>query len=315
MKNFISADDVENVDQLATEAIALKKEPFADQALGKNKTIGLFFFNPSLRTRLSMQRAASNLGMNVIVMNVGSQGWKIEFEDGQIMDGDKAEHIREGAAVMSQYCDIIAVRSFPELKNRETDYKEVVLSQFIRHARVPVISLESATLHPLQSLADLITIKEHQAESKPKVVLTWAPHPRALPQAVANSFAQWMSRAEVDLYITYPEGCDLAPAFTKNANVVLDQKEAFAGADFVYAKNWSSYKDYGKVISPEKEWIINEEKMALTNNGKFMHCLPVRRNVVVSDSVIDSNNSLVIQQSENRIYSAQIVLKKILQNV
>ncbi len=313
MKNFTSVKDVDNVEQLVKEAIELKRNPFAHQHLGKYKTIGLFFFNPSLRTRLSMQKAATNIGLNVIVMNVGSQGWKIEFEDGQIMDGNAAEHIKEGAAVMSQYCDIIAVRSFPELKNRELDYEEKVLSQFVKNATVPIISLESATLHPLQSLADLMTIREHQITSYPKVVLTWAPHPRALPQAVANSFVEWMKAAEVNFIVTHPEGYELAPQFSAGVKIEYDQSKAFEDADFVYAKNWSSYNQYGKVLSIDKKWMVDSSKMVITNQAKFMHCLPVRRNVVVSDAVIDGPDSFVIKQAENRIYSAQIVLKKLLE--
>lgn len=313
MKNFTSVKDVNNVEELVNEAIDLKKDPFAFQHLGQYKTIGLFFFNPSLRTRLSMQKAAYNMGLKVIVMNVSNQGWKIEFDDGSVMDQDKAEHIKEGAAVMSQYCDLIGVRSFPNLNNQEEDYQEIVLNQFIKNASVPVISLESATLHPLQSLADLITIKEQQSHSNPKVVLTWAPHPKALPQAVANSFIEWMKAANMDLTITHPEGYELKNTFTENVKIEYDQNKALEGADFVYTKNWSSYQNYGKILCTDKKWMVDTAKMLLTNQAKFMHCLPVRRNVVVSDAVIEGPDSLVIKQAENRTYSAQIVLKKLLE--
>ncbi|TAL58599.1 MAG: N-acetylornithine carbamoyltransferase [Bacteroidetes bacterium] len=327
MKNFISVKDVENIDQLVLEALIEKKFPFANKEIGKNKTLGLIFLNPSLRTRLSTQRAAQNLGMDVMVMNLDKEGWSMETKDGVLMDGSAAEHIKEAAAVIGQYCEIIGVRSFPKLLNREEDYSNEVLNKFIQYAGVPVISLESATLHPLQSLADLITITEiwnsqvPTPGSRPKVVLTWAPHPKILPQAVPNSFSEWMLRSNVDFVITHPEEYELDARFTSlpsgsgQAKIIYNQEEAFKGADFIYAKNWSSYKEYGKIISQDKKWMITNKKMVLTNQAKFMHCLPVRRNVVVADEVLDDPNSIVIQQAKNRIYSAQVVLKKILQTL
>ena len=313
MKQFISINDVADPKVLIEQALLLKADPFAHQHLGKNKTLGLLFFNSSLRTRLSTQKAAQNLGMNVMVLNVTEDSWQIEFEDGAIMNAGTAEHITEAAGVISQYCDIIGVRTFAGLKNFEEDYSESVINKFITYATVPIISLESATLHPLQSLADAITIEEHSSKAKPNVVLTWAPHPRALPQAVGNSFAQWMNQLDVNLTITHPQGYALASGFTGNAKVTTNQDEALAQADFVYAKNWSAVEDYGKILSTDSKWMITPEKMALTNNAKFMHCLPVRRNVVVADAVIDSPNSLVLQQANNRVYSAQAVLKQMLE--
>jgi N-succinyl-L-ornithine transcarbamylase len=297
------------------EALMEKKFPFANKELGRNKTLGLIFLNPSLRTRLSTQRAAQNLGMDVIVMNLDKEGWSIETKDGVVMDGSAAEHIKEAAAVIGQYCDIVGVRSFPKLQNREEDYADETLNKFLKYAGVPVVSLESATLHPFQSLADLITITELKNKPKPKVVLSWAPHPKNLPQAVPNSFSEWMTKTDFDFVITHPQGYELAEQFTKGAKIEYDQDKAFKGADFIYAKNWSSYKEYGKILSQDKNWTINNKKMALTNNAKFMHCLPVRRNVVVADEVLDGPNSVVLQQAKNRIYSAQIVLKKILQQL
>lgn len=313
MKQFISINDVADPKVLIEQALLLKADPFAHQHLGKNKTLGLLFFNSSLRTRLSTQKAAQNLGMNVMVLNVTEDSWQIEFEDGAIMNAGTAEHITEAAGVISQYCDIIGVRTFAGLKNFEEDYSESVINKFITYATVPIISLESATLHPLQSLADAITIEEHSSKAKPNVVLTWAPHPRALPQAVGNSFAQWMNQLDVNLTITHPQGYALASGFTGNAKVTTNQDEALAQADFVFAKNWSAVEDYGKILSTDSKWMITPEKMALTNNAKFMHCLPVRRNVVVADAVIDSPNSLVLQQANNRVYSAQAVLKQMLE--
>lgn len=324
MRHFTSVTDVTRPDQLVLEALVEKKYPFAHKDLGRNKTLGLVFLNPSLRTRLSTQRAAQNLGMNVIVMNLDKEGWSIETKDGVIMDGSAAEHIKEAAAVIGQYCDIIGVRSFPKLQNREEDYSNEVLNKFIQFAGVPVISLESATLHPFQSLADLITITElwnsnpssgMNRPSRPKVVLTWAPHPKTLPQAVPNSFAEWMLRADVDFVITHPEGYELDTRFTGNAKIIKNQDEAFKGADFIYTKNWSSYKEYGKILSQDKNWMITNKKMALTNQAKFMHCLPVRRNMVVADEVLDGPSSVVIQQANNRIWSAQVVLKRILESL
>ncbi len=318
MKKFTSVQDVENIDQLVLEALIEKKFPFANKELGRNKTLGLLFLNPSLRTRLSTQRAAQNLGMDVIVMNLDKEAWSIETQDGVVMDGGAAEHIKEAAAVIGQYCDILGVRSFPKLQNREEDYKDEMLNSFIKYAKVPVISLESSILHPFQSLADLITITETWNSnptakiSKPKVVLTWAPHVKSLPQAVPNSFSEWMLRSNVEFVITHPKGYELADKFTKGASVEYNQDTAFKGADFIYAKNWSSYTDYGKIISQDKNWMLTNKKMSLTNNAKFMHCLPVRRNVVVADEVLDGPNSMVLQQAQNRIYAAQVILKKIL---
>lgn len=297
---------------LVNEALLQKKKPFADSELGKNRTLGLLFFNSSLRTRLSTQKAAQNLGMQVMVMNVSQDGWALEMEDGVIMDGTKAEHVKEAAAVIGQYCDIIGVRSFAELANREKDEKEEVITQFGRYAGVPILSLESALRHPLQSLADLVTIQEYKTVARPKVVLTWAPHPKALPQAVPNSFAEWMNAADVDFVITHPEGYELSSEFVGNAKVTANQQEAFEGADFIYAKNWSSYQHYGQILSKDKAWMVTAEKMRLTNEAKFMHCLPVRRNMIVTDEVIDSQNSIVIHQAGNRVFAAQAVLKQML---
>jgi N-succinyl-L-ornithine transcarbamylase len=311
MKNFISLHDVANVQELVQEGLKQKKNRFADQKLGKNKTIGLLFFNQSLRTRLSTQKAAENLGMNVLMMNVGQDSWQLEMEDGVIMNGDKAEHVKEAAAVIGSYCDIIAVRAFAGLKDREADYREIVMEKFRQYAGVPIVNLESATRHPCQSLADLITIEEFKKTARPKVVLTWLPHFKPLPQAVANSFAEWVNMTDYEFVITHPEAYDLAPHVVGNAKVIYDQNEALKGADFVYGKNWSSYTDYGKVLSHDPTWMITKEKMDLTNNGLFMHCLPVRRNLKVSDEVLD-NQSVVIQQAANREWSAQAVLKTIL---
>lgn len=315
MMNFTSANDISNMEAWLKKALEIKANPFAYKEFGQNKTLGLIFLNPSLRTRLSTQKAAMNLGMNVMVMNLGTEGWSIEMTDGTVMDQGSQEHIKEAAGVISQYCDIIGIRTFAELKNRDEDYSEKVLTKFIQNARVPVVSLESATLHPLQSLADLITIEEQKKVTRPKVVLSWAPHPRALPQAVANSFVEWMKQADVELVITNPEGFDLAPSFTDGVPVIHNQDEALAGADFVYAKNWSSFENYGQTAPNLTDWTISQAKMDLTNNGKFMHCLPVRRNVVVTDEVIDSQNSLVLEQANNRTYAAQTVLLKMLQDV
>lgn len=313
MKQFISINDVANPANLVRQALALKANPLGDVQLGKNKTLGLLFFNASLRTRLSTQRAAQNLGMDVIVMNMGDEGWQLEFGDNVVMHGNSAEHIKEAAAVVSQYCDIIGIRTFSGLVNKDEDYSEKILHAFAKHATVPLISLESATLHPLQSLTDWMTIEEHKKTTKPKVVLTWAPHPKALPQAVPNSFVQWMKVAPVELVITHPKGYALAPDFSKEIKVEYDQAKAFEGADFIYAKNWSAYDNYGKIENKDSFWMVTPQKMNLTNNASFMHCLPVRRNVVVSDEVLDNGNSLVIKQAENRTYAAQAVLKSILQ--
>ncbi len=313
MKHFINLDDIESVEELVNLGLSLKADPFQYRSLGKDLTIGLVFFNSSLRTRISTQKAALNLGMNVIVMNVGSDSWQLEFEDGVVMDQGKAEHIREAAAVLGQYCDILGVRAFAGLTDREEDYKEVVLESFRRFAGVPIVNLESATRHPCQSLADLITIEELKTKEKPKVVLTWVPHFKPLPQAVANSFTEWVLKTDYDLVIANPEGYDLAPEIRKSARVVHNQEEAFAGADFIYAKNWSSYEQYGKVLTRDPSWAITPERMALTDSGYFMHCLPVRRGLKVSDAVIDGPHSAVIQQAGNRVWSVQAALKKILE--
>ncbi|MCB0459122.1 MAG: N-acetylornithine carbamoyltransferase [Flavobacteriaceae bacterium] len=314
MKKYTSIKDVISLPILVEEAIALKKNPFAFEQLGKRKVLGMLFFNPSLRTRLSTQKAALNLGMDVIVMNISNDGWVLEFEDGAVMENNGAEHVKEAAQVISQYCDVLAIRAFAELKNREEDYAEKVISSFVKFATVPVISLESATGHPLQALADAITIKEFQQKERPKVVLSWAPHPRALPQAVANSFVEFIKNTYAELVVTHPKGYELNNEIMEGVPVEYDQNKAFADADFIYAKNWSSYTEYGKILSTDKNWIITNAKMQLTNSAKFMHCLPVRRNVVVADEVLDSENSIVIPQANNRTYAAQIVLKKILEN-
>ena len=310
MKNFLSIKDVDDLKGLVDEALAFKRNPFSRQGLGKRKTLGLIFMNPSLRTRLSTQQAAYQLGMKVIVMNMNQDSWQLEFEDGTVMDGGTAEHIKEAASVISQYCDIIGIRTFAGLQDVDKDYREIILNKFVAYAQVPVISLESATLHPLQSLADLITIKENQQSDKPKVVLTWAPHPRALPQAVANSFLQWARQWDCELVLTHPPGYELADEFTRGLEVHHQQDVALQGADFVYTKNWSSYQPYGQVLLKDPSWMITSKKMALTNDGQFMHCLPLRRNVVASDEVVD--NSLVISQARNRLFAAQAVLAKIL---
>lgn len=309
MKKFTSVDDSGDPEKLVREAIALKSAPFQSR-IGKNKTLGLIFFNPSLRTRLSTQRAAYNLGMNVIVMNIDKDGWKIEFEDGAVMDGGSQEHVRDAVEVISGYVDILGVRTFPSLKNREDDYSEKVLNQFIKYSRVPIISLESATRHPLQSLADLVTIKETKI-IKPKIVLSWAPHPRVLPQAVSNSFLEWIKKTDAQVTLACPKGYELADEFIDGIDVVNNQDEAFQGADFIYTKNWSSYHQYGQTPEVQENWTVNEHKMGLTNNGQFMHCLPLRRNVVATDGVVD--NSLVYKQAKNRECAAQVVLKNIIE--
>jgi N-succinyl-L-ornithine transcarbamylase len=313
MKNFISVKDVADIPGLVKDALELKKNPYAFKKLGENKTIGLIFLNPSLRTRISTQKAAKNLGMDTIVMNMDKEGWALETQDGVIMNHNTVEHIREAAAVMGQYCDIIGVRSFPRLVDKHEDYSEDFFNKFIKYAGVPIVSLESATLHPLQSLADLITIEETKTKSRPKVVLTWAPHIKALPQAVANSFSEWMCKADVEFVITHPEGYDLAKEFTNGARIEYNQDKALEGADYVYVKNWSSYEDYGKVHSMDSHWMMTNEKLKLTNNAKVMHCLPVRRGIELADEILDGPNSLVIQEASNRVWSAQAVLKKMLQ--
>lgn len=313
MRNFLSIQDVADPMGLANEGLALKASPYRWSFVGRYKTLALVFFNPSLRTRLSTEKAGLNLGMQVMNLNA-ADGWKLEFETGAVMDGDKAEHVKEAAGVISQYADVIGIRSFPGLADREKDYQDEVIRQFVRYAKVPVISLESATRHPLQSLTDLMTIMEYQKTEKPKVVLSWAPHPKALPQAVPNSFVEWMRRAEVDLVLTHPVGYELAPEFAGGLTVQYDPDKAFEGADFVYAKNWSAYEPYGTILSQDPAWRVTERRMQLTNNARFMHCLPVRRNVIVDDKVLDGPNSLILEQANNRTYAAMAVLKKILES-
>lgn len=312
MKQFTCVQDVADPAQLVQDALAIKKAPHQHTTLGQNKTVILVFFNPSLRTRLSTELAAKNLGCNVMTLNV-ADGWKLEFADGTVMNGGTAEHIREAAGVMSQYADILAVRSFPGLEDKEKDYADEIMQAFVKYASVPVVSLESAIRHPLQSLADWVTIEEYKKTERPKVVLTWAPHPRTLPQAVSNSFLEWMQRAPVDLVLTHPKGYELDPAFVADTPVIYDQAEAFAGADFIYAKNWSALSPYGQTLPVADDWQVNAAKMALTNEAYFMHCLPVRRNVVVSDAVIDGPQSLVLPQAGNRLYAAQAVLQRLLE--
>ena len=314
MKHFTSVKDIPDLKKAVETALVIKKNRFAYQHLGKNKTMVLIFFNPSLRTRLSTQKAAMNLGMNTMVMNVNEDGWQLESELGVVMDDDKPEHLKEAIPVIGKYCDVIGVRAFAKFQNKEDDYAEKILNQFIDYAGVPVVSMEGATRHPLQSYADLVTIEEFKTKERPKVVLTWAPHPRALPQAVANSFVEWMRETDYELVVTHPEGYELAPEFMGDVQVEYDQKKAIEGADFIYAKNWASYNSYGQILSKDFGWTVNEEKMALTNNAKFMHCLPVRRNVVVSDGVLDSPSSIVVEQAANREVTAQAVLKMILED-
>lgn len=314
MRNFTCVHDIGPLSEALAKAKYVKENPFADAELGRNKTLLMVFFNSSLRTRLSTQKAGLNLGMNVIVLDINHGAWKLETERGVVMDGDKTEHILEAIPVMGSYCDIIGVRSFANFESKEDDYNEVILNQFIKYSGKPVFSMEAATRHPLQSFADLITIEEYKKTEKPKIVLTWAPHPKSLPQAVSNSFAEWINQTDYELVITHPEGYELDPRFVGNARVEYDQDKALAGADFVYAKNWSAYKDpnYGKVINMDRSWTVTTEKMALTNNAYFMHCLPVRRNMIVSDDVIESPQSIVIPEAANRVVSAQTVLKEIL---
>ena len=320
MKTFFHVSDIGDLSVALKEALQVKATPYAWKHLGENKTIMLVFFNSSLRTRLSSQKAALNLGMNPIVLNIGQDSWKLETEMGVVMDGDKSEHLREAIPVMASYCDIIGVRSFAGLSDREYDYNETILRQFIEYSGKPVISLESATVHPCQAFADLITIEEHRKTARPKVVMTWAPHPKALPQAVPNSFAEWMNAADVEFVITHPHGYELDPRFAGKARIEYDQMKALEGADFVYAKNWScpGVTDpslYGQILSKDMGWTVDEKHMAVTNNAYFMHCLPVRRNMIVSDAVIDSPESLVIPEAANRVVSAQVVMKRILEEL
>jgi N-succinyl-L-ornithine transcarbamylase len=314
MKQFISTADVSSIPDLIKSALAFKANPHLQKELGRNKTIGLLFLNPSLRTRISTQVAAKNLGMEVIVFNVDKDGWQLEFGEGVVMNGNTTEHVKEAAAVLGQYVNILGVRSFPTLTDREKDYSEYVINAFIKYSGVPVVSLESATLHPLQSLADLVTIQEvWTGTRKPRVVLTWAPHVKALPQAVPNSFAQWVNAwGQSDFVIAHPEGYQLDEKFTKGARITHNQDEALQSADFVYVKNWSNYKDYGKILTSDPTWTITNKKIDQTNSGKVMHCLPVRRNLVIADEVLDGPNSIVVQQAGNRVWAAQAVLSEIL---
>ena len=315
MKQFLHVSDIGDLGKALEEAKQVKATPFAWQNLGKNKTIILIFFNNSLRTRLSSQKAALNLGMNPIVLNINGDSWKLETQLGVVMDGDKSEHLREAIPVIGSYCDIIGVRSFAGLKDKDFDYNETILNQFIEYSGRPVISLESGTVHPCQAFADLLTIEEHKKTKRPKVVMTWAPHPKALPQAVPNSFAEWMNAADVDFVITQPEGYELDPRFVGKAKVEYDQIKALEGADFVYAKNWSSVSHYGQVLNVDRSWTVGAKQMAVTNNAFFMHCLPVRRNRIVADEVIDSPQSLVIPEAANRVVSAQVVMKRMLESL
>lgn len=319
MKQFISVHDVADINALVKTALDYKSDPFTDKMLGTNRRIGCLFLNPSMRTRLSTQVAAHNLGMDSIIFNVGQEGWALEFEEEAIMSGSTVEHVKDAAPIMGKYFDILAIRTFPSLKNREDDYSELYINQFIKYAGIPVVSLESATLHPLQSLTDILTIQESLQTSplengtKPKIVLSWAPHVKPLPQCVANSFSQWVNAwGEADFVITHPEDYELNTEFTKGATIIHDQDKALKGADFVYVKNWSTYNDYGKIYCNDPEWMLTNDKLALTNNAKVMHCLPVRRNVELSDEILDGANSLVTQQASNRVWAAQAVLSEIL---
>ena len=315
---YVSVQDIDSIGKWVKEARELKEGPFKHQSLGTNKTIGLLSFNPSLRTRLSTQKAAQNLGMTTMVMNFDKEGWALEYEDGIRMDQGKSEHIKEAAQVISQFCDIIAIRAFASLEDKDKDKAEIVLNGFKKYASVPIVNMESSVGHPLQALADAITLDEQMVSlkgRKPRVVLSWAPHPKALPHAVANSFVEMMQQQDADFVITHPRGYELDSEIVGDSIIEYDQDKAFKDADFIYTKNWSSFNDYGQVLHQDLSWTISKEKMALTNSAKFMHCLPVRRNVVVSDAVLDSENSLVIEQANNRTFSAQLVLKKILENL
>jgi len=318
MRNFISVHDVKDINALAQKALDYKSNPLADKALGVNKRVGLLFLNPSMRTRLSTQVAAQNLGMEPILFNIDKEGWALEFEEEAIMSGNTVEHVKDAAPILGKYFDILCIRTFPSLKNREDDYSELFIKQFIRYSGIPVVSMESATLHPLQSLTDIITIKEHFTPGEarpPKIVLTWAPHVKALPQCVANSFAQWINAwGQANFVITHPEDYELDEIFTRGATVTHDQDRALEHADFVYVKNWSTYNDYGKIYCNDPEWMLTNEKLHLTNNAKVMHCLPVRRNVELSDEVLDGHNSIVTQQAGNRVWAAQAVLSEILKS-
>lgn len=320
MKNFVSVHDVTDIDALVKKALACKANPFGEKSLGTNKRIGCLFLNPSMRTRLSTQIAAQNLGMEAIIFNVGSEGWALEFEEEAIMSGTTVEHVKDAAPIFGKYFDILAIRTFPSLKNREDDYSELYIKQFMKYAGIPVVSLESATLHPLQSLTDIITITEEINKSaitirKPKIVLTWAPHVKPLPQCVANSFAQWINAwGKADFVITHPEDYNLSAEFTNGATITTNQDEALKDADFVYVKNWSTFNDYGKIYESDPKWMMTNKKLEQTNNAKVMHCLPVRRNVELSDEVLDGPNSIITQEASNRVWAAQAVLSEILKS-
>jgi N-succinyl-L-ornithine transcarbamylase len=314
MKNYLTLEDIPNLQQAVNQVIALKKEPYSNEHLGRQKTLGMLFFNPSLRTRLSTQKAAQHLGLKTMVMNFSNEAWALEFEDGTKMSGLRSEHIKEAAAVVSQYCDMVAIRAFASLSDKNKDEEEQVLNNFARYASIPVINMESATAHPLQALADAVTINEQGLTRRLKIVLTWAPHPKALPHAVVNSFSRMVQQLDADFVIAQPQGYELNPEITKNTPLIYDQEEALKDADFVYAKNWCSYSDYGNILRMDEQWMLTAKKMKLTHNAKFMHCLPIRRNVVVSDDVLDHSNSLVIEQANNRTYAAQWVLKQLLEN-
>lgn len=319
MNKFFSISDLPNLKEAIEQAKFIKANPFAFESLGKHKTLGLIFLNPSLRTRLSTQKAALNLGMNVMVMNMGQEGWALETQDGVIMNGSKVEHIREAAAVIGEYCDIVGLRSFPSLKDREDDYREDLFNKFSEFCKVPIVSLESATRHPLQSFADLLTIEEEKKVNKPKVVLTWAPHVKALPQAVPNSFSEWMCAAQeegmLDFTIAHPAGYELANEFTKGAKIVQSQEEALRDADFIYVKNWSSYTHYGEILEVKENWMLTNEKLKLTNQAKVMHCLPVRRDLELASEILDGPSSLVIKEAANRLWTAQTVLRNMLEGL
>ncbi len=317
MRHFTNVQDLGDLHAAVQEALLIKQDRFAFSHLGQNKTLVMIFFNSSLRTRLSTQKAAMNLGMNVMVLDVNKDSWKLETQRGVVMDGDKSEHLLEAIPVIGSYCDVIGVRAFARFESKKEDYNEEIINQFIQYSGRPVVSMEAATRHPLQSFADLITIEEYKETPRPKVVLTWAPHPRALPQAVPNSFAEWMNATDYDFVITHPEGYELDPQFSGKAKIEYDQNKAFAGADFIYAKNWAAYTDpnYGKILSTDRAWTVDAKKMALTNNAHFMHCLPVRRNMIVTDEVIESPRSIVIPEAANREISAQVVLKRILEGL
>ena len=314
MKNFISVQDAGDPNQLAAKALEIKKNPYAHDSIGRNKVLGLIFFNSSLRTRMSSTRAAYNLGMKVMILNVSSDLWQLEMEDGVVMDQGNAEHVKDAVPVMSSYCDVLAVRSFPSLRDREKDYREELIGSFVQFASCPIVNLESSTLHPLQSLADLMTIREYQVKEKPKVVLTWAPHIKPLPQSVANSFSQWMVAAGVDLTITHPEGMELGPQFSDGANINTNQAEALQDADFVYVKNWSSYKEYGETMDAPS-WMMTKAKLDLTSKAKLMHCLPLRRNLVIADDAMDSDQSIIQELAANRLWAAQAVFTEILKTM